>query len=362
MTKPDQHSETICRFDIRQPDDFHLHLRDGALLRAVLPSTAKQFARALVMPNLAPPVTTVAAAVKYRRRISSQLSAGHRFQPLMTLYLTEDTTPQEIAKAAADRSIVAVKLYPAGATTNSAAGVHDIGRVRPVLDALEAAGLPLCVHGEVTDPNVDIFDRERVFIDRVLERVRGWNPELRIVFEHITTLDAIGYVRSNAPFTAATITVHHLLINRSHIFAGGLRPHFYCLPVAKRERHRQGLVAAATGGDPCFFLGTDSAPHPDRAKLSSCGCAGIFTAPVAIPCLAHIFDEQNALGRLEAFVSEYGARFYRLPFNTGRLILKKTPEPQAVPNDVVAGNDRIKTFDPGFPVRWTVCGTRGAGS
>ena len=357
MTWPGRQSENALQFDIRRPDDFHLHLRDGALLRAVLPASANHFARAVVMPNLVPPLTTVAAAVAYRQRIMAQLSRRLRFNPLMTLYLTEETSPQEIHRAVAHESIAAVKLYPAGATTNSAAGVHDIVKARPALDAMEASGLPLCVHGEVTDPTVDIFDRESVFIDRVLERVRGWNPELRVVFEHITTLDAIGYVRSNYPFTAATVTVHHLVINRNHIFAGGLRPHYYCLPVAKRERHRQGLLAAATGGEPCFFLGTDSAPHPVRAKLSHCGCAGIFTAPVAIPCLAQIFEEHNALARLEAFVSGHGARFYRLPFNTGRINLRKNREPQTVAKGVAAGNDRIEIFDPGFPISWSVTET-----
>lgn len=360
MTRPDRSSETGFQFGIRQPDDFHLHLRDGALLSAVLPATAAHFARAVVMPNLVPPVTTAAAALNYRQRITSQLSRQSPFQPLMTLYLTEETKPREIANAAAHESIVAVKLYPAGATTNSASGVQDIVRVRPALDAIEEAGLPLCVHGEVTDPKVDVFDRELAFIDRVLERIRKWNPNLRIVFEHITTLEAIGYVKSNFPAIAATITVHHLLINRNHIFAGGLRPHFYCLPVAKRERHRQGLVAAATSGDPCFFLGTDSAPHLVRDKLSSCGCAGIFTAPVAIPCLAHVFDAQNALGRLEAFVSEHGARFYRLPLNTGRLILQRDPDPLTMANHVLAGNDRIRVFEPGTPVHWRVSDSHSA--
>ncbi len=329
-------------------------MRDGAVLEAVLPSTARTFARALIMPNLAPPVTTVREARNYRRRIMSALPGDCDFNPLMTLYLTEDTNPAVIREAAESGIIQAVKLYPAGSTTNSSSGVRDIAAIRPVLDAMESADIPLCVHGEVNDPDIDVFDREVLFIDRILQQIRRWNHGLRIVFEHITTLDAADYVRDQQPHMAATITVHHLILNRSRIFEGGLRPHRFCFPVAKRECHRLGLVDAAISGEPCFFLGTDSAPHPDRDKLNPHGCAGIYSAPVALACLAQLFDDGGALFRLEAFASESGARFYNLPLNSGLCRLVKQTKPVQPPEGPVVAGDRIEVFDPGFPVHWTV--------
>ena len=354
MTEAEIKAPVPKSIEMRRPDDFHLHLRDGAVLEAVLPATARNFARALIMPNLVPPVANVESARKYKRRILDALPDGCDFSPLMTLYLTESTSPEEIRAAASSGIVHAVKLYPAGATTNSASGVRNIAGIRPSLDAMEAADLPLCVHGEVTDPGVDIFDREHCFIDRVLSKLRRWNPELRIVFEHITTKTAADYVREQRPTLAATITVHHLVLNRSHLFEGGIRPHRFCLPVAKREQHRLELLRAAAGGDPGFFLGTDSAPHPDRAKLSPCGCAGIYSAPVALACLAQIFEDIGALSRLEAFVSEYGSRFYRLPLNSGTCRLVRQTEPAAWPPAPETGGDRIEVFDPGFPVYWRI--------
>jgi dihydroorotase len=274
------------RLTLRRPDDWHLHLRDGAMLRAVLPRTARDFGRAIIMPNLVPPVVTAAQARAYRDRILAALPAGHRFEPMMTLYLTEETDPADVAAAFLDGVALAVKLYPAGATTNSHAGVRNLDRVRPVLDRMAEIGMTLCVHGEVTDPQVDIFDREAVFIDRVLAPLRRRVPDLRIVLEHVTTQQGVDFVRDQTRGVAATITTHHLIINRNAILAGGIRPHLYCLPVAKRERHRIALVEAAVSGDRRFFLGTDSAPHLDSAKLQPCGCAGIFTAPVTLPILA----------------------------------------------------------------------------
>jgi len=336
-----------------RPDDWHLHLRDGAMLTAMAPQSAAHFGRALVMPNLVPPVVTAAQAAAYRDRIRAAVPDGADFTPLMTLYLTEDTDPDDVARAHADGIATAVKLYPAGATTNSASGVRDFDAVRPVLERMAEIGMPLCVHGEVTDPAIDIFDREAAFIDRILKPIRKKSPDLRIVMEHVTTQDAVDYVRDTPKGLAATITTHHLIINRNHILAGGIRPHYYCLPVAKREGHRVALVQAAVSGDPRFFLGTDSAPHTDPAKLQPCGCAGIFTAPVTMACLAEVFAAAGRLKQLEAFVSRNGARFYGLAPNDGTITLERR-DPVTPPATVETGEGPVTVFDPGFPLRWRV--------
>lgn len=306
-----------------RPDDWHLHLRDGEALRAVAGASAAQFARAIVMPNLKPPVATTAMALQYRERILAALPPGSRFEPLMTLYLTDNTPPAEIAAARASGVVHAVKLYPAGATTNSDAGVTDIRRVHPVLEAMQRERMPLLVHGEVTDPAVDLFDREAVFIDEVLIPLRRSFPALPVVFEHITTRQAAQYVVEAEGPIGATITAHHLLYNRNAIFVGGVRPHWYCLPVLKRETHRLALVAAATSGNPRFFLGTDSAPHPQRLKEHAAGCAGCYTAPHALELYATAFERAGALDRLEGFASRHGPAFYRLPVNTGQVKLRR---------------------------------------
>ena len=338
---------------IRRPDDWHLHLRDGALLKGVLPESARHFARAIVMPNLVPPVVTGAQAAAYRDRILAALPEGARFQPLMTLYLTETTDPADVAEAAASGLVRAVKLYPAGATTNSQSGVRDLDKVLPVLEKMAEIGLPLCVHGEVTDPQVDIFDREAVFIDTVLDPLRRRLPSLRVVMEHITTCEGAAYV-AEAEGLAATITTHHLIINRNHILVGGIKPHYYCLPVAKREKHRLALRAAATSGNPRYFLGTDSAPHVDALKEHACGCAGCFTATNTLPLLAHVFEEEAALDRLEGFTSLHGPAFYRLPVNEGQLHLVKRETPLAVPDKIFTEAGPVTVFNPGFPVFWHV--------
>ena len=337
---------------LRRPDDWHLHLRDGAMLAAVAPHSA-DFGRAIIMPNLVPPVVTGDQARAYRDRIRAALPAGAALQPLMTLYLTETTDPADVVAAHAAGVIAAVKLYPAGATTNSASGVTDFDRVRPVLDAMAEAGIPLCVHGEVTDPAVDIFDREAVFIDRVLDPVRRATPGLRVVMEHVTTADGVNYVTENAANMGATVTTHHLVINRNAILAGGIRPHYYCLPVAKRESHRLALRRAATSGQGPFFLGTDSAPHPDRAKLAPCGCAGCFTAPNTLSILAQVFEEDGALDALEAFTSLNGPAFYGLAPNEGRIRLTRQDTPVSFPTEIAAGDEVVTVFDPGFPLFWT---------
>jgi len=308
---------------ITRPDDWHLHLRDGAALAAVLPDTARRFGRAIVMPNLKPPVTTVEQAAAYRGRILHGVPRGLTFVPLMTLYLTDNTPAAEIAKAKASGFVHAVKLYPAGATTNSDAGVTDLARCRATLAQMEALGLPLLVHGEVTDPAVDVFDREAVFIERVLGPTLKDFPALRIVLEHVTTKDGVDFVQGGGANVAATITAHHLLLNRNAIFQGGIRPHHYCLPVLKRERHRQALVAAATSGNPKFFLGTDSAPHGRSVKEAACGCAGCYTAHAGIELYAEAFEAAGALDRLEGFASHFGADFYGLPRNADRITLVK---------------------------------------
>jgi dihydroorotase len=333
---------------------MHLHLRDGAMMKAVLPETTRHFARAIVMPNLVPPVVTSRDASAYRSRILAELPADTAFQPLMTLYLTEATDPADLVAAHESGLIKAVKLYPAGATTNSQSGVRDFGKIRAVLDRMAEIGLPLCVHGEVTDPAVDIFDREAVFIDRVLDPIRRATPGLRVVMEHVTTKDGVDYARSGGHDLAATITTHHLVINRNHILAGGIRPHYYCLPVAKRESHRLALRAAATGGEARFFLGTDSAPHPDHLKEHACGCAGCFTATNTMALLAHIFEEDEALDRLEAFTSLNGAKFYGLPTNETTLTLKKRDTAVAWPEKIGTEPGPVTVFDPGFPVFWHV--------
>jgi len=340
------------RLTIRRPDDWHVHLRDGAILSAVLPFTARDFGRAIVMPNLKPPVVTVAQAAAYRERIRSAISRGISFEPLMTLYLTDRTDPKDVAAGARDKAIAGVKLYPAGATTNSEAGVTNIRKADGVFAAMEKEGLPLLVHGEVTDPDVDVFDREAVFIDRVLAPLARRHPALKIVLEHVTTEEGVAFVRSAPAHVAATITAHHLLINRNAMFAGGIRPHMYCLPVAKREQHRLALVAAATSGSPKFFLGTDSAPHLKRDKESACGCAGLFTAPVALACYAEVFERAGRLDKLEAFASLNGPAFYGLAPNEARITLEKSAG-EAVPAEIdVAEEGAIVPFRAGERVSW----------
>ncbi|MCP9915696.1 dihydroorotase [Cyanobium sp. ATX 6F1] len=314
---------------LRRPDDWHVHLREGALLQAVVGATARVFARAIVMPNLSPPITTVAAATAYRDQILAALPKAAAFTPLMTAYLTDASEPDELERGFRAGVFTACKLYPAHATTNSAAGVSELARITPVLERLQAIGMPLLIHGEVTDSEVDIFDRERVFIERHLEPLLGRFPALKVVLEHITTTEAVDFVAAAGPQLAATITPHHLQINRNAMFHRGLRPDFYCLPVAKRELHRLALRQAATSGNPKFFLGTDSAPHPRGAKESACGCAGIYNAPVAIESYAQVFEQEGALGRLEAFASEFGPRFYGLPLNDGTIELQR--QAQVVP-------------------------------
>ncbi|NSX16559.1 dihydroorotase [Cupriavidus taiwanensis] len=338
------------KLTITRPDDWHLHLRDGAALAAVLPDTARQFARAIVMPNLKPPVTTVAQAQAYRARILAALPAGMQFEPLMTLYLTDNTSAEEIAAARASGFVHGVKLYPAGATTNSDAGVTDIRRCYPALEAMQRAGLPLLVHGEVTDPAIDIFDREAVFIEQVMTPLRRDMPELKVVFEHITTKDAAQYVRDATGPVGATITAHHLLYNRNAIFTGGIRPHYYCLPVLKRETHREALVAAATSGSERFFLGTDSAPHARGLKEHACGCAGCYTALHAMELYAEAFDAAGALDKLEAFASFNGPAFYGLPRNTGTLTLER--EDWELPAELPYGDTTLVPLRGGETLRW----------
>ena len=338
---------------IRRPDDWHLHLRDGAALKSVLPYTAAQFGRAIVMPNLTPPITTAEAADAYRARIKAAVPAGMEFTPLMVAYLTNGTDPAALAKGFRDGAFVAAKLYPAHATTNSSAGVTDICNIDAVLERMAEIGMPLLIHGEVTDPSVDIFDREAVFIDTILEPLIGRLPALRVVFEHATTERAVQFVRQAGAHIGATITPHHLLLNRNAMFQGGIRPHHYCLPVVKREKHRLALVEAATSGDAHFFLGTDSAPHAVSAKETACGCAGIFNAPTAIELYAEVFDTAGALDRLEAFASLNGPRFYGLPVNEQRLTLERSA--MTVP-DAVALPDggEIRPFRAGEQLAWRI--------
>ncbi len=334
---------------ITRPDDWHLHVRDGAALASVVPHTAAQFGRAIIMPNLRPPVTTAAQALSYKERILQAVPAGVAFEPLMTLYLTDNTPPDEIARAA-DAGVVALKLYPAGATTNSDAGVTDIRKTYAALEAMQRAGLKLLVHGEVTDADIDLFDREAVFIDRVMVPLRKDFPELKVVFEHITTREAAQYVASADAHTAATITAHHLLYNRNAIFLGGIRPHYYCLPVLKRETHRQALVQAATSGSPKFFLGTDSAPHPAQLKEHATGCAGCYTALSAMELYAEAFDAAGALDKLEGFASFFGADFYGVRRNSGRIQLRK--EEWTLPEEVAFGEAVVKPLRGGEVLAW----------
>lgn len=343
---------TTDRVSLRRPDDWHLHLRDGAVLRAVLPYTAERFARAVVMPNLVPPVTTVAAAAAYRGRILDALPEGVRFEPLMTCYLTDDTAPDELEAGLRAGVWVAAKLYPAHATTNSAHGVGDVRAIRPCLERLERIGMPLLVHGEVTDPEVDIFDREAVFLDRVLAPLLREHAGLRVVLEHVTTAEGVAFVEAGGGRLGGTITVQHLMLNRNAMLVGGIRPHLYCLPILKTEADRQALRRAATAGGPRFFLGTDSAPHPVQAKECACGCAGCFTAPAALELYAGVFEEEGALDQLEAFASLNGPRFYGLPPNEERVALVR--EPWRVPGEVaVDGEARaIAPFAAGEEVRW----------
>ncbi|MGA7178802.1 MAG: dihydroorotase [Thiobacillaceae bacterium] len=335
---------------LTRPDDWHLHLRDGNDMASVLPDTAKRFARAIVMPNLKPPVTTVNLASAYRARILAALPPGLAFEPLMTLYLTDNTRPEEIARAKQSGFIHAVKYFPAGATTNSDSGVTELTKAYPAIAAIEAHDLPLLLHGEVTDPDVDVFDREAVFIDRLLTRLIRDFPKLRIVLEHITTRQAAEFVTAASSNLAATITAHHLLYNRNAMFKGGIRPHYYCLPVLKRELHREALINAATSGNAKFFLGTDSAPHVQTAKETACGCAGIYTAHAAIELYAEIFEAAGALGKLEAFASFYGADFYHLPRNTERIGLKK--ESWAAPDEITMGGQPLIPLRAGEAIGW----------
>ena len=344
MNTPAAQTLTITR-----PDDWHLHLRDGDALRTVVPHTAAQFARAIVMPNLRPPVTTAEQALAYKARIQAAVPAGMAFEPLMTLYLTDNLPAEEIARAK-DAGVVAAKLYPAGATTNSDAGVTDIRKTYKTLEAMQKAGMLLLVHGEVTSPEIDLFDREAVFIEQQLKPLRRDFPELKIVMEHITTQEAAQYVASADPFLGATITAHHLLYNRNAIFTGGIRPHYYCLPVLKRETHRLALVDAATSGSPKFFLGTDSAPHPAHRKEHASGCAGCYTAHAAIEMYAEAFDNAGALHQLEGFASFYGADFYGLPRNTGKVTLQR--ESWTPPESYAFGEAELKPLRSGEALPW----------
>ena len=339
---------------IARPDDWHLHLRDGALMRSVVQDTARQFARAIVMPNLRPPVTTTAQAQAYRERILAALPAGSRFEPLMTLYLTDNTAAEEIRRAMQSGMVHAVKLYPAGATTNSDAGVTDLRRTYPALEEMQRCGMPLLVHGETTDNSVDVFDREAVFIERVMVPLLRDLPQLRVVFEHITTRDAVQFVQSAPDHIAATITAHHLLYNRNAMFSGGMRPHYYCVPVLKREVHREALGKAATGGNPKFFLGTDSAPHAQHTKENACGCAGIYTAHAAIELYAEAFEQLGALDKLEGFASCHGADYYRLPRNIDKITLRK--ESWQVPDSLAFGEHRLVPLRAGEKVTWKIGG------
>ncbi len=344
--------ETMQSITITRPDDWHLHLRDGAEMAAVLSDTARRFARAIIMPNLKPPVTTVELAGAYRDRILTALPSGMDLTPLMTLYLTDNTSPAEIEKAKASGIVHAVKLYPAGATTNSQSGVTDLNKVSEVIAAMEALGLPLLVHGEVTDGDVDVFDREHVFIERLLRPLVSKFPKLRLVLEHITTKQAAEFVAAAGPNIAATITAHHLLLNRNALFQGGIRPHHYCLPVLKREEHRLALVKAATSGNPKFFLGTDSAPHAKHTKEHACGCAGVYTANAAIELYAEAFDAVGALDKLEGFASFYGADFYGLPRNTRKVTLSKHPTPIAA--ELLFADQTLVPFRAGESVAWSM--------
>ena len=338
------------RLTLRRPDDWHVHLRDGAAMADVVRDTARRFGRAIVMPNLKPPVRTVQEALHYRERILGALPEDTRFEPLMTLYLTDDTPPEEIARAKLSGSVIGVKLYPAGATTNSDSGVTRLSRCFHALEKMEELGVPLLVHGESTDPSIDVFDREKAFIEETLGPTLERFSRLKVVLEHITTRDAVQYVEVTGANVAATITAHHLLLNRNALFLGGLRPHYYCLPVLKREEHRESLVEAATSGNPKFFLGTDSAPHPRDAKETACGCAGIYTAHAALELYACAFEEAGALGRLEAFASQFGAAFYGLAENEDTITLVR--EPWRVPERLAFGGAELVPLRAGETIPW----------
>ncbi|MEP3628639.1 MAG: dihydroorotase [Hyphomicrobiales bacterium] len=344
----------MMELTIKRPDDWHLHLRDGAMLEGVLPHTAKDFARAIIMPNLVPPVITSDHARAYRDRIMAALPSDMSFQPLMTLYLTEETDADDVVSAYEEGLIRSVKLYPAGATTNSQSGVRNFDKVVPILERLAEAGVIMCVHGEVTDSDIDIFDREAVFIDRVLDPLRQRVPNLKVMMEHVTTSNGIDYVKAHDENLACTITTHHLIINRNHMLVGGIKPHYYCLPVAKRESHRLALREAATSGDNRFVLGTDSAPHTDDLKEHACGCAGIFTATNTMSCLAHVFEEDGKLENLEAFSSLNGPAYYGLPVNSDTITLVKGDTPVSYPEKIETGAGPVTLFDPGFDLYWRV--------
>lgn len=348
------HHVATDRLVITRPDDWHLHVRDGDALPDALGATGRCFGRAIVMPNLKPPVTTVERAAAYRERILAAMPADAAFEPLMTLYLTDNTTPDEIRRASECEFVHAVKYYPAGATTNSDSGVTDLARAMPALEAMQEVDLPLLLHGEVTDGEIDVFDREAVFIERHLDRLVRELPALRMVLEHVTTADAVDFVAAASDRVAATVTVHHLLLNRNALFDGGLRPHHYCLPLIKRERHRQALVEAVTSGSPKFFLGTDSAPHPKGAKESDCGCAGVFSAPTAIELYAEVFDAAGKLERLEGFASQHGPDFYRLPRNTGTITLERSS--WTVPEELPFADSTIVPLRAGGSVAWRLEG------
>ena len=343
---------TAMQINIIKPDDFHLHVRDQVMMGVTIAHTAREFARAIIMPNLGTPVTTTELALAYRERILATLPRDTHFDPLMTLYLTDNTSPGEIEKLSSSPFIHAVKYYPAGATTNSDSGVTDLKKTYNVLEKMEKFAVPLLVHGEVTDPEIDIFDREKVFIDRHLTSLTRDFPALRIVFEHITTKDAAQFVMEADQHIGATITAHHLLLNRNHMLVGGIRPHLYCLPVLKRESHRKALIEAAISGNPKFFLGTDSAPHAIKNKESACGCAGIYTAHAAIELYAEFFEQENALDKLEGFASQFGADFYKLPRNTSKITLEKSP--WKVPSSFPVENDAIRPFRANETIAWRV--------
>ena len=337
---------------IRQPDDWHIHFRDGEMLKAVVNDTASQFGRGIIMPNLVPPVVTGADAAAYRERITAAIQPEHQFTPLMTLYLTDNTDPADV-KDAADQGIIhAVKLYPAGATTNSQSGVTSINNVMSVLEVMADINLPLCVHGEVTSPDIDIFDREAVFLETQLQPLQQALPELKVILEHVTTADGVNYVRDGSYNTAATITPHHLMINRNHMLVGGIRPHYYCLPIVKRATHQQALRDAATSGHERFFLGTDSAPHLTHTKETSCGCAGVYNTPNTLSCLAQVFEEENALEHLEAFCSLNGPIWYGLPPNENTTTLTRRSTPTEYPASITTPDGTVTVFDPGVDLYW----------
>ncbi len=345
-------ADMAMQLTITQPDDLHLHIRDHAMMALALSHTARVFARAIIMPNLAAPITTTEAALAYRDNILVALPKDRNFNPLMTLYLTDNTPASEIEKIKSSAHVHAIKYYPAGATTNSDSGVSDLSKTYNVLEQMEKQDIPLLVHGEVTDPQVDIFDREKIFIDRHLTTLVNNFPSLRIVFEHITTKDAVDFVSESSENIGATITAHHLLLNRSDMLVGGIKPHLYCLPVLKRETHRASLLQAATSANPKFFLGTDSAPHPIKKKESACGCAGIYTAHAALELYAEVFEQEKALDKLEGFSSQFGADFYKLPRNTGKITLKKSP--YTIPDSYPVEDDAICPLRAGESVGWTV--------